>query len=293
MAAIATTPGHFLGADGRAQARVDVGESGGARRLMRERVGACRKRARRGERHRGFQDLAAVWTADDAHRAFWSPYALQQAEQIGRLQLHAQILCFEHDLVRKPVSTFRDHAAASPLRALKLHFVSIVHDLVVAPCGGMTGKAVSYAYRRFIDRTGLDHIGPFGGNLFRGLVARAHDGDVAGAIVMVIVVSLATTSSPRLAAACASPALASLTQPLRRPFLGEPFVLCVRQQLFGGAPAGAKYIAEFFRQRRRQTRCNGYVCQATFPARRSASRSPNGRVRRRAICPRRPSHRAL
>src|SRR5580704_5741573 len=30
-----------------------------------------------------------------------------------------------------------------PLHALKLHLVSIVHDFVVAPCGGMTCKAVS------------------------------------------------------------------------------------------------------------------------------------------------------
>ena len=114
---------HFLRADGGAQACVDVGESGGARRLMRERAGACRKRAGRGERHRGFQDLAAVWTADDAHRAFWSPYALQQAEQTGRLQLHASQLYL--------------------FTPLKLHLVSIVHDFVVAPCGGMTCKAVS------------------------------------------------------------------------------------------------------------------------------------------------------
>jgi hypothetical protein len=35
---------------------------------VRER--ACRNRACRGERHRGFQDMAAVGTADDAHRVF-------------------------------------------------------------------------------------------------------------------------------------------------------------------------------------------------------------------------------
>ena len=157
---------------------------------MRERTGACRKRARRGERHRGFQDLAAVWTADDAHRAFWSPYALQQAEQIGRynftpldrdpIQLDRITVVLSMILSENRFPLFGDHAAASPLHALKLHLVSIVHDLVVAPCGGMTCKAVSYADRRFVDRAGLDHIGPFGGNLFRGLVARAHDGDVAG-----------------------------------------------------------------------------------------------------------------
>src|SRR5580692_10840064 len=75
------------------------------------------------------------------------------------------------------------------LHASNLHLVSIVHDFVVAPCGGMTCETVPYADRRFVDRAGLDHIGPFGGHLFRGLAARAHDGDVAGAIVMVIVVA--------------------------------------------------------------------------------------------------------
>jgi hypothetical protein len=45
--------------------------------------------------------------------------------------------------------------------------VSIVHDFVVAPCGGMTGKPIAQADRRFIDGAGLDNVRPLGGDLFR------------------------------------------------------------------------------------------------------------------------------
>src|ERR1700738_1637964 len=37
------------------------------------------------------------------------------------------------------------------LHASNLHLVSIVHDFVVAPCGGMTCETVPYADRRFVD----------------------------------------------------------------------------------------------------------------------------------------------
>jgi hypothetical protein len=63
-----------------------------------------------------------------------------------------------------------DDYSLTPLASLvtpKLHLVSIVHDFVVAPCGGMTGKPIAQADRRFIDGAGLDNVRPLGGDLFR------------------------------------------------------------------------------------------------------------------------------
>ena len=71
----------------------------------------------------------------------------------------------------------------------KLHLVSIVRDLVVAPCGRMPGEAGFDADGCGVDRSGLDDIGTFGGDLLRRFVAGTDDGDVSRLVVMVIVVA--------------------------------------------------------------------------------------------------------
>ena len=134
-------------------------------------------------------------------------------------------------------------------------------------------KSVSQTDGCFVDRAGLDHVGAFGGDLFRSLFARAHDGDVAGPIR-----GDYGSLPPRAARGWQRLALDwhRRASPSRAPRLLRRAIRSAHSPaIFGRAPAGAKCRRRDSWQRRRRRRCNEYVCQATFPARRSASRYPN------------------
>src|SRR3954451_14696333 len=53
-------------------------------------------------------------------------------------------------------------------------------DLVVAPCGGMSGKSLPQAHRRAIDGPRLDHERTFLGDFVGAADRRPDDGDMAG-----------------------------------------------------------------------------------------------------------------
>src|SRR5580693_4569223 len=111
------------------------GAGGGRHRLSGADAAsaACGQRARRRERRRRFQDIAAASMTGHARRACWSAH-------IRRISM-------------------QDDARS------KLHLVSIIRDLVVAPCGRMAGKASLDADRRGILGTSLSDVGTFGSDL--------------------------------------------------------------------------------------------------------------------------------
>ena len=85
-------------------------------------------------------------------------------------------------------------------------------------------KSVSQTDGCFVDRAGLDHVGAFGGDLFRSLFARAHDGDVAGPIVVVIMVAC-HHELPAVGSGLRLIGIGELHPAARRAFFGEQFVL--------------------------------------------------------------------
>src|SRR3984885_5358898 len=94
----------------------------------------------------------------------------------------------------------------------------------------MAREAVAQTDRRLVDRAGLDYVGTFGGDLFRGLIARAHDGDVAGPIVVVIVVA---REAEKAASGGGLRFVGSgeLAPAVGGSLLGKPFVLRIGQKL--------------------------------------------------------------
>ena len=97
---------------------------------------------------------------------------------------------------------------------------------MVAPCGGMTSEALALTDRRSIDRPSLDDDRPFRGDLFRRLVARTLDGDMAGPIVVMIVVC--DHEQPAVGGSLRFGGIGELDPAAGGAFPGEPFVLGVR-----------------------------------------------------------------
>src|ERR1700691_950388 len=71
----------------------------------------------------------------------------------------------------------------------EFYLVGIVFDLVVVPCGRVPRKPGLDADRCAVDRSGLNDVRAFHGNLLGALVAGTDDGDVTGLVVAMIVIA--------------------------------------------------------------------------------------------------------